>query len=305
MKRIIQLIICVLTISLFLGCSSSGINKITRYDIRRSHQMNNIDPGVATEKGNLAVGLNYQYSVVEPEIQEYATVYLDSINDNSNINNTYLYESRHSVSGDLAFTLSNAFAIGMLIDMSVGNIINEEVTDSVKDDLDNNIYEAALFLRIFGQFNNMVLGFRPELLLKSINASKTVYLITDTLSVIDTTISEKSKDHLLSASFRGTFFMRYEFFERFGWFLGFQYKMQPYTIEERSSPRRGDRDKMKFESSYGLYTGFGIEVYPGLHLSPFATFPLGTEITGHQSPIQGGLKVTFDFGEMEKSKKKE
>lgn len=302
MKTFTQITIIVYIVFGFLGCSSTGVNKITRYDIRRSHQIDNIDPGIATESKNLTVGLNYQYSVKEPEIQEYSTSYLDSVHNNSNVNNTFLYESRHAISGDLAFTLSNAFAIGMLLDISLGDILNDNVHDSIKNDLDNNIYEAALFLRIFGQFNNIVLGFRPELLLKSINALKTVYLITDSISYLDTTIAEKSNDHLLSASFRATFVMRYEFFEFMAIFCGFQFKMQPYTIIERSFSRRSNRDKMKFESSYGLYTGIGVEIYPGLHLSPFVTFPLGTEITGHQSPIQGGMKVVFDIGEFEKKK---
>jgi hypothetical protein len=261
--------------------------------------MTNIDPGIPTEKKGVSVSLNYQYASEDADTQKYSkTTYSSSSYDPTStyINDTYLYESRHYFGGDVMFTFLDFMAVGLLFDISLGDLpfrIEEE-----KNILNNNIYELAVFLRFFGKFDNLTIGFRPEIVLNSINYYKEVYYFDDTISTVpDSMVMDEGQHH--SAAFRGTLFMRYEFLKYFSLFCGFQYKRQPYTLEDRSSARRAG-SRIKSENVFGVYCGFGVEPIAGLHFCPYGSFPIKTDITDYRSPIYGGLKCVVDIGKLYK-----
>lgn len=275
-----------------IGCSSPVVNHVARYDIRRSPPMNNIDPGIPTEKMNMNFSLSYQYSSDRPDVQEYSDTAIGT--SHTYVNNTYLFESRHAFSGDIAFTFTDFLSMGMVFDISFGDLSSSYgITD--KKILNNNLYEWSIFVRLISKFDKFTIGFRPEMLFYTANCYTSVF----STSVLDTIVNS-ARDSYHGITIRNTVFARYTFFKMLSIFLGFQYKRQPFTIEDRSEDFSERKEELLLENTFGMYTGLGAEPLPGIHLCPYISIPFGTELTDYRSPVQGGIKIVMDVAKLVK-----
>ncbi len=276
----LKIYIIVLVSILIMNCSSSLHTIHEQWDIRRNQQMTNIDSGIPAKKGSPQISFSYNYSIQEPDVQEYCDTILDDLN--SKIIGINLYETRHSMNTELLFPLSDMIAAGFIIDLSLGDIANNNISKNSL--LQKNIIETSLYLRFVAIHKKISFGLRPELLFYAMNS--------ECIKRIDSTINSNKNDHSLGITLRCSIFSRYSFNNTFAIFTGVQYKRQPYAKYEN--------ERSQFESAFGIYTGLSIKPLDPLFIEPYVAIPLGTDYTNYRSPAQIGIKCVTDFSLFDK-----
>ncbi len=258
-----------------IGCSAQSslfIHDIT--NLRRSQQMANVDTGKPNTKRCPFLSFSYQYALVEPEPQ----VYNDTMIDNTNTVyvNSNLFETRHTLNAEMTYPFSEHVASGILVDMSCGNIKQQNINHS--SPLYKDIFEMALYLRFTASLKKLIIGYRPELLLYTVNGTNTI--------ITENEITTRKNFNHLGITYRHSVFFRYTFLERLAFFAGAQHKRQPYA--------RYDAE-LKFENAYGIYTGLGFKLPWNIALDPYIAIPITTDLTSYRSPVQIGLKCVIDL----------
>jgi hypothetical protein len=265
----------ILGISLWIcvGCTTpSYYYKSKTLNLKRNQDIVNVDIANQIPESKLAVSVSYQYALSKPEKR----VNRGTIISNKDFQimttaiNSSVYESRSALSGEISYGIKDELSAGVLLDASFGDVgIKNEI-------LDKSTVDVGFYLRALDRFGNFVFGVRPELLLSTLNGTKTV---TDSSGTINGEL------HEMFVSERISVFTRYNINDRIGIFLGGQQKRVVFSEKQ---------DEMQFENVFACYAGVSIK-YGLFEFATYLGIPVTSDYTKSKSPLQLSIKVVCQF----------
>lgn len=277
MKQPYLIVITVFLVLIFvISCtpSESVIKYETYEELRRTPQMNRIETGTPLAKNQVRISGDYLFTVEEPQRVLFdkthtTTSSFEQIHEYHRM--SYLYESRHTITGNLAIGLSDNYSIGVGLTSSFGSV-TPEPTFAI-DEMEVTLNEPSVFLRGILPLQNMSVGIRLDLFPQKYNGRKLVIRDT-TYSVEESIYGERNSAQI-------SIFGRFLPSDNVAIFFGLQ------------SQQRVISAKPKFEDSYGVYLGTTLQLWQNVSLSPFIAYSLPGSITNHNTPPQVGMNLAI------------
>lgn len=246
--------------------------------IRRFPQISRIDNGRQEKKGRISANVNYSHIVQEPDLITFAESSFVSKDFASLTSRSYTTSYMASQVFSTSFTvgLTDFLSSGFALDFSLGKVNNSVFTS--KSIINHLTMEIGLNVRAANTINKCTFGLKPELF---------IYTLNGVLDVsVDSTFLTGASIHKKGVSLKTTIFGRYQFTNRFSYFLGIQYKLHPYSIIS---------NKVSFENTLGLYSGCSFTFLKYFSINPYVTIPVRSMYTGYVDPVQAGSFISFEL----------
>jgi len=263
MKPLYLLVITITSVLAFLNsCApSESVSKYETFEeIRRAPQMSRIETGIPLAKNQVRISGDYLYTIQAPQQVLFdkthtTTSSFDLIHEYHRM--SYLYESRHIITGNLAIGLSDNYSIGGGLTSSFGSVTPEPTF--ALDETEVTLNEPSVFLRGILPLQNMNVGIRLDLYTQKYNGRKLVTRDT-TYSVEESIYGERGAAQI-------SVFGQILPSENVAVFFGMQAQQRIISA------------KPKFEDSYGVYIGTTLQLWENISLSPFFAYSLPGSIT--------------------------
>ncbi|MDD5674781.1 MAG: hypothetical protein PHC61_11495, partial [Chitinivibrionales bacterium] len=264
-------------ILLLAGCASQyQIIREQNTFLRRMPQINRVDAGKPLQKGSFAASLSGSYAVAPPGVmvatdssfETHSSLFGDQITVVTS-SQSFCYETRTMLSGDGMYEYNDFMALGLSLDLSLGNI-SSPLPATGKMLHDDGI-EGSIFLRFAKQFGPIAVAIRPELVLAHLYGDQ-ITAESSAVSGPPLTSTQQISDYVLSV--RSSSVIRFDISEPLSVFCAITVKSQPYPTSDAN---------LDHEVAYGIYGGCDLQ-YLDLSLVPYVTVPLGSSVSHFKSP---------------------
>lgn len=263
-----------LVLLLLAVCNCSIPLEINKSEIehwRRNQDITNVDPGNGIKEKEIVVCGGYQCSIKKPGVRQFddTTVNTENLQTITAYISSRFYETRNCGNFEMAYGIKDGLSVGTTAEISFG---------SVKDklhELNKPTCDMGFYLRMNTEGKHGVIGFKPELVLSTINGEKII--------AQDYLDSTKGNVHYLYITERSTIFGRYKIENILNIFCGIQQKRVMYMETEK---------KMLFENVVSSYFGISKEIK---EFEPmiYVGIPIYSDYTNTTSPLQIGIKTNI------------